>query len=324
MIKAILQGGLFTNPFLFSFNSVMPILLMVLVGILLRMMKWVDDDFAGRLNDLCFKFFIPVQIYAGIYHTDFNTAFDGGVLSFSLIATVVIFVLVCLIVPLFVKNKASQGAYIQGVFRGNIALIGTSLMQTLYGTPGVALMGVVMPVLVLLYNVCATWALARFSGNGNPDFKTVSKKIITNPFLIAAVLGLLTTVIKPPVPTVINSTISSLGAVGTPLALISLGATLKLSQLKNSGLLALSAGIIRQFIIPVAVLGLAVLLGFREIRLGVLLCIFLTPVASGSYVLAKSMKADHVLAAQILLMTTCLSFVSMLIALTLFRALGYL
>ena len=297
---------------------------MVLLGILLRMVKWIDDAFAGRLNDLCFKLFIPLQIYASIYRADFNSAFDSGVLIFGVATTMTVFALACLFVPLFVKEKASRGAYIQGVFRGNIALIGTSLMSALYGTEGVALMGVIMPVLVLLYSICATWALAVFSGNEKPNFKAIMKKLVTNPFLIAAVLGILTILLNPPIPTVMEKTLSSLGAVGTPLALIALGATLKLSDLKHSGLLALSAAAIRQFFIPIIVIGLALLLGFREMRLAVLLCVFLTPVASGSYVLAKSMKADHVLAAQILLMTTSLAFVSMVIALTFLRSFGFL
>lgn len=297
---------------------------MVLLGIVLHMLKWIDDSFASKLNGLCFKLFIPIQIYSSIYKADFSTAFDGGVLGFGLCATLSVFVLACLIVPRCLKNTASQGAYIQGIFRGNIALIGTSLMQAMYGNEGVALMGVLMPVLVLLYSVCATWVLARYSDHENPTAKEITKKVITNPFLIAAVLGILTIVIRPPIPTVVEKTISSLGAVGTPLALISLGATLKLKELKHSGMLALSAAALRQFVIPVIVIGLALLMGFRGVRLAALLCVFLTPVASGSYVLAKSMDADHVLASHILLMTTILSFASMLIALTLLRSLGFL
>ncbi len=291
---------------------------------LLRMVKWIDDDFAGKLNELCFKLFIPLQIYASIYKADFQSAFDSGVMVFGIVATLAVLLLACLLVPRFVKYKKFQGAYIQGLFRGNIALIGTSLMQSLYGSEGVVLMGVLMPVLVFLYNICATWTLARFSGNEKPTFKMILNKLITNPFLIAASLGLLTILISPPIPSIVDKTLNSLGAVGTPLALISLGATLKLKELKHSGLLALSAAIIRQFVIPVLVIGAALALGFRDMRLAAILCIFLTPVASGSYVLAKNMKADHVLAAQILLMTTLLSFVSMLIALTVLRSFHFI
>lgn len=312
------------NPFVFSLNSVAPILLMVLLGVMLKRLGVMDFDLTEKLSSLCFKVFIPLQIYRSIYMADFSSAFDLGLLAYGLAATAVVLVLLCLLVPRLIQNKKSAGAYIQGVYRGNIALIGLPLMQGLFGERGEEVISLLLALTILFYNVTATWVLTYYSGNGKPKLMPLLHKIATNPFIIATTLGLVTGLLKPPIPIFIQKTVSSLGTPGTPLALIALGATLKLSEIKASGLVALCATLLRQFFIPVLVLGSALLLGFRNEQLGALFCVFCSPAAAGSYVLAKHLNADHVLAGQILLMTTVFSFASMLLGITLLKTWGFI
>lgn len=312
------------NPFLFSLNSVGPILIMILLGVVLRQFKQIDDHLAAKLNKLCFNVFIPFQIYKSAYQADLSAAFDLNVMLYIVLSICVIIALLCLIVPRILKDRNQIGSYIQGVFRGNIALIALSLMQEMYGDKGVQSISLVVIVNIVIANVAATAIFAYFAGDQKPAIKPLLKSIMMNPYLIAAFLGLITALIAPPIPTLVSKSISSIAAVGTPLALASLGATLNLKDLKTSGALSMSAALLRQLVIPAIVIPLAILLGFRNESLGIVLCMFAAPTAAGSYVLAKNMNSDHVLAGQILLMTTILSFFTMLVCITCLKALHFM
>ena len=312
------------NPFSFSFNAVAPILVMVLLGIFLYRIKAVDDDLAAKLNRICFSLFVPMQVFKGVYRTNLKAVVDTQLLVFTIVSTLIVIGLACALVPRVIKGRPSQGAFIQGIFRGNIALIGLSLMTGLYGSESAGLVSLVIALTIILYNASATYILLVFSGEGKISGKNILKKIVTNPYLISCTLGLIIAYLQPPLAGWITKSVDDIAGIGTPLALIALGASLRISDVRKSGLLALAAGLIRQAVIPAVVIGVALLLGFRDERLGVIFCIFASPTAVGSYVLAKNMHSDHVLAGQILLMTTLLSFFTMMIGLTLLRSLGFL
>lgn len=125
-------------------------------------------------------------------------------------------------------------------------------------------------------------------------------------------------------PLFIRNTISSLGAVGSSLGLIALGAVTEISSFRKSGRLALLSSILRLVMFPLIILPIGIALGIRGAQLTVLLCFFCTPTAVGGYVLAQNIDGDGELAGQILLQTTMLSFLTLFVTIALLRGLAVL
>ena len=52
--------------FLYASRAVMPLLLMILLGYLLRLGNFWDDSFFRQLNRFCFRVFLPVQLFLNV------------------------------------------------------------------------------------------------------------------------------------------------------------------------------------------------------------------------------------------------------------------
>lgn len=308
----------------FSFNAVAPIFLMIALGILLRRCGLLTEGTANHANKLCFQVFIPFHLFNQIHSVDIRTAFDPAALAFNVLSILAVFGLLCLLAPRMVRVRAYRGEFTQGVLRGNISLVGLSLLSNLYGEAGVQVMSIILPVTVILYNLLSIITLSYYSSANAFSLKGALKSVVTNSYLIACVAGLLWAVLPFNLPVAITSAMLSVGNVGTPLALIGMGAVIDFSHLNGTERLAFLGAILRQFILPVLILGVAVLLGFRDAQLAVFLCIACTPCAAGSYVLAKNMGAEGTLTSQMLLLTTFFSFFSMSGAIIVLRGLGFM
>ena len=311
---------------IFSLDGVLPICIPVLIGMLLRKLGIIDKEFASKLNTLCFKVFIPVSIYGQIYQSDLSSVADPRTLVFSLGMTGLVLILLCLITPKLIHNGVQCGEFIQGVFRSNSAILGLPLLQNLYGTDAGKALAIPLPLMIIMYNICAPIVLTHFSNNTSkaPSLREFCGKVFTNPYLIAAILGILTATTGIKFPTFLQKTVSNIGGIGSPLALVALGAITELEHFKRSGKLAFVASIIRLVIIPVIVLTIGGLIGIRGVQMSVLLCFFATPTAVGGYVLAKNIDHDGELAGQILLQTTILSFLTMFLLIATMRAIGWM
>lgn len=91
-----------------------------------------------------------------------------------------------------------------------------------------------------------------------------------------------------------------------PLSLLVLGASLQWQGVRDNRTELVWTVLLKQVIIPLVMLGLAVLLGFRNEALGVMLILFGAPCAISSYPMAEAMGGDGPLAAsQVVLTTLC-------------------
>ena len=52
--------------FLFSFNAVMPILILAFVGYFLRIQRFADDEFFKKANSMVFRVFLPVLLFNNV------------------------------------------------------------------------------------------------------------------------------------------------------------------------------------------------------------------------------------------------------------------
>lgn len=65
-------------------------------------------------------------------------------------------------------------------------------------------------------------------------------------------------------------------------------------------------------------------MGFRQGELGAVFILFMAPSAVSSYIMAKNMRSDDQLAAQILMMTTLVSPFTICLGIYLLRSMGLL
>ena len=78
---------------------------------------------------------------------------------------------------------------LQGMFRSNFVLFGIPITTALFGDTAAGLAAILISVIIPLYNVLAVLSLEMFHGK-QPSFLKMLKGIVTNPLIIASVIGI--------------------------------------------------------------------------------------------------------------------------------------
>lgn len=315
--------------FMYAINAVMPIIMLIVLGYILKQIGFLDANFVKRGNKLVFRVGLPALLFYTIYNVEDLGAFNWSTVWFSIGAVLLIFVLGLIVVRLFVKDRKRKGVVLQCIFRSNYAIIGIPLAEALGGPEGIALVAVLSAFVVPLFNVLAVIALSLFTNEGGKiDIKSVLKKIVTNPLILGTVAGLVALLIRSLLPVgadglpvfyiyrdlkFVYKAVENLSKLATPLALIVLGGQFVFSA-AGKMLKEIIIGVSwRTLLSPAVGIGLALLLthlgvvNFGPAEFTVFVALFGTPVAVSSAVMAGEMGCDDQLAGQYVVWTSVCS-----------------
>lgn len=307
--------------FIFSFNVLLPIIIEIAIGFMLKTIKIIDPHTAKGANKIVFKLFLPAMLFNNLYTAEISNAFNPRLIIFALIAVCITVALLCLVVPIFEKDKTKRGAMIQGMFRSNFAIFGVPLSISIAGEAIRPSVSVVVAFVVISYNILAVIVLEAYNHN-NPDLKSILKGIVTNPLVIACVLGILVLISGIKFPQSIDKTISGISSVATPLGLIILGASINIMSVKQNAKRLVFAIGGKLIVIPVIILTIAILMGFTGGELAILLALFASPTAISSYSMAVEMGHDGELAAQIVMFGTVICIFTMFVFIFILKHIG--
>ncbi|MDL2231048.1 AEC family transporter [Bacteroidales bacterium OttesenSCG-928-L19] len=313
------------SNFLFSLNVVAPLFVLMAMGYIARQIRFVSDDFLAELNRFVFRFCLPLMLFQDIRHSYSGDFSNLNLILASLIGMTVIILLLFVLVPLFIKRKGERGSMIQGIYRSNFLIYGLPLATGMYGDEVLASISMLMGILIPFYNITAVIVLSIYSENNHQiSIKSILKDIVTNPLIIGCFFGLLGGMVHLTLPRFLEIPLSQLATMAAPLALFVVGGEFKFGSFRNNLVKVLVATAARLIVIPVAILFVFVLMGFRNVDLAVLISIFATPTAMSSYIMAKNMGNDATLSAQIVILTTACSSVTIFLIVFFLRSWGYL
>ncbi len=310
------------ESFLFSLEIVAPIFIMIVIGFIVRLAKILTGDSVKHVNKLIFYVLLPLLVFHNIYNTDIAVSFNSDLILFAVIAVLIQFFISLSIVLLSEKDNSRRGVMLQGMFRSNFVLYGIPLSTYIYGTEASARASLMIAVIIPVFNILATIALEMFNG-GKPNFFKAFLGIIKNPLIIASALAVLLSVFNIRLPEIVNSTIGTLSAVTTPLAFIALGALINFKEIGRYIKPTLITASFKLLIFPAVFLGVAILFGFRDANLAILLALIASPVAVSSTAMAQEMGGDEQLAGQLVFFTAVLSVATIFLFIFLFRYFGY-
>ena len=109
------------------------------------------------------------------------------------------------------------------------------------------------------------------------------------------------------IPPLINSTAGFLSELALPLALVGIGGSLNLENIKKASGLAFTSSAIKIILVPSLLTLGAFYFGFRGLDLGIMFVLFASPTAIVSFIMAEAMGANSKLAGNIVLISTVAS-----------------
>lgn len=303
------------DSFLFSLNATIPVFAVMIIGHILMKTEMIDEHFASVANKFVFKVCLPCLVFLDLADTDIRHNFDFTYVMFCFAATLFSILSVWILARLFLKEKESVGAFVQGAYRSSAAILGVAFIQNIYGSSGMASLMIIGSV--PLYNIFAVIVLTFESSGQNQQrldgqqIRTAGINIVKNPIIVGIACGLLASLINLPLPNILHKTINNLAVMASPLALISIGASFELKKTLTKIRPTLAASFFKLAGWAIIFLPLAVLCGFRDQKLIAILIMLASPCTPTAYIMAKNMKGDDVLASGIVVMTTLLSSVTL-------------
>ena len=295
-----------------SFNVVAPLFFMMVLGYFLKYIKMYDQHTLDIMNKVVFKVFLPVLLFYNVYTTDLGEALDLKLILYAASGVLILFFLLLLIVPRLEKENPKRGVLIQGVFRSNFVIFGIPVATSIYGEGNVGTTAMLIATIVPLFNVLAVISLEIFR-DSQINVKKIAKGVITNPLIVAAVIGIIFLLIGIQLPTSVLSTVKDISKIATPLGLILLGASFSFSDIKKYLKETIIIVIVKLILVPSIMVPLSVYLGFRGIALLTLTIIYGAPTGVSTFQMAKQMDGDSDLAAQLIVFTSFFCIITMFI-----------
>lgn len=289
---------------IFTANIVAPVFLIIAVGYFARKRKIINEVFVDVTSKFVFQVSLPVFIFLEISKLNLNQVFDINQIIFITLGTFITYILIWIAAIPFIKNPADKGAFVQGAFRGNYAIVGLALIKNLLGTDALGKASLILAFLLPVYNILAVIVLVVPKHRGEIKIKTILQEIIFNPLILAVIIALPFSYWEIKLPDMFTVTGNYLAELALPLALIGIGGSLNLENIKKASTLAFTSSIIKIVILPALLTLIAFLLGYRNDDLGIMFIAFACPTAIASFVMADVMGANSKLAGNIIMITT--------------------
>ncbi len=191
----------------------------------------------------------------------------------------------------------------QTAYRFN-TYVAFALAERLAGPDGLAWVALLVALCVPVVNVAAVWPLAAHGGRG------VWRELLRNPLLLSTVAGLTSNLAGLTLPDFAATTLQRVGAAALPLALMAVGAGLRVGDLRQAPGLAAGLMVIRHALLPALAIALVLLLNLPAAQQRVMVAFAAVPTASSAYVLAVRMGGHGGYVAGLVTVSTLLGLVS--------------
>ena len=216
---------------IFSLNATVPVFLLMVLGLVLRKLNWIDDVFASKMNQFVFKVPLPLLVFLDLATVDFEESWNFKFVAFCFVVTLISISLSAGISMIWKGPEHPRGVY-------------PGVLSQQRGDPGDRLYpeylrfcrdGALMIIgSVPLYNMMAVVVLSVFKPGQTGLNRQVVKKtltgIVTNPIIIGIAAGLLWSAFRLPMAGIPEKVISNVADTATPLGLMAMGASFDLKK----------------------------------------------------------------------------------------------
>lgn len=305
----------------FALGVTGPTFFWVLCGAALRRLAWVTDGLIQAASLLVFRAGLPVILFFAAVRVDYTHILSANYLLAGIIATAVV-VIAASGYRRWRKFPLQEGAiFVQAAYRSNMGVIGIALCAAAYGQDGLALAALPVAVMTILYNLVAVVLLNRAYGRGLSPVNLLVG-ILGNPLILGIGAGVVASLSGIEVPLRLMNAGSVFTAGLLPVSLMCIGASLNLKALHGASLLTLEATVWKLLVAPALSVAIAIAMGVHSAELGVLFLLLASPVAAASYIMVVASGGNGAMAANIVVISTLFSSITLTLGLALLQQAG--
>jgi len=299
-------------------DTLAPVFLFVIIGAVMRSRSFLSQDFFRGANKLVFYLGLPAFLFNKIVSAEFNFKASYHIFLALIICMVISIAVAYLTCYLAKVPQKTYSSFVQVAFRGNTALVGIPvIVYALTGTEGENMIEVAIVALAPAIPIWNIVTLLLLIAHGNkPDGNLASVilfRVIKNPLVIACIAGVILALLPITIPEFIMRSCKKVGQMSLPLALLSIGASLTISRLRQKFRFASIASVIKVVFCPILGWWLSKLLGMNDQETLVTLVFLACPTAVSAYVMTSQMGGDEAVAGSGIVFSTLLSAIPLII-----------
>ena len=220
---ALFTATLNQMAFLFTF---------IVIGYILSKLKLIPDNAAGILSRLENYVFIPALVL-GTFISNFTTeklSTSWKLIVASLLLEVVVIAVSLVAVRLVAKGKYIQNIYLYGLCFSNFSFMGNAVVSTLF--PNIFLEYIVFTL--VLWTLIYVWGAPSLLIGGS-EVKGIKDRLksFLNPMFFCMIIGMVIGVFKIPMPSFVDSAITSTANCMSPVAMLLTGMTIAKINIKK-------------------------------------------------------------------------------------------
>ncbi len=293
-------------------TTIIPIFSLVILGIIARSKGFLPPEFLGPANRLVYYLAIPAMIFRAIANASLTRQFNPTVAWLTLVALVVLFSISWTSSRLLRLPASIRGAFIQGSFHGNLGYIGLAVAFYHLGADGLARASILAAFVMILQNFLAVVVLqSHRQGHAEGGrLSGVAAKIVANPVIVSATVGMVFSMADIPMPLVMDRSLQILSGLALPMALLIIGGSLSLKMIRARLAAVLGTCLLKLMILPALGVGLFRLAGQSPDDYLPAVILLASPTATIAYVMAREMGADSDFAVAAISATTLISAVT--------------
>lgn len=219
--------------FIPTLNQMLFLMLLIAIGYLLSRLGVVDETAPKVLSKLESNIFIPALVL-GTFMSNFTVEYMGTAGQFVLCGLVV--VVISIIVALISARLCAKDSYIRNIYTyglafSNFGFMGNAVVSALFPDVFLQYLIFVLPFWFFIY----LWGVPALLIPADSGRRSLSSRLsaLINPMFIAVIVGIVLGLTKAPVPSFVQSSISTLGDCMSPIAMLLTGMTIAKINLKK-------------------------------------------------------------------------------------------
>lgn len=299
------------------FSALIPVFGLILIGYFFKRIKFPSHEFWPQADKLTYYVLMPSLLIYKLSNASLDSKDSFSFVLAALLAIFFTMIFLILINKIKPTNASAFTSVIQGGIRFNTYVF-LALAGAIFGNDGLILSAIILTFAIPFINILCITIFALYISNEKLNFLYLLKSIITNPLIIACVIGGSINFLGIHFPLIINNTLEILSKAALPMGLLSVGFGLVIREIKSSKSELIISSIAKHLIMPVLIFVFAKYFELDDMMISILVLFAVLPTAPSSFILARQLGGDIGLMSSIITVQTLVSALFIVLVLKFF------
>lgn len=299
------------------FSALIPVFALILIGYFLKKIKFPSLEFWPMADKLTYYILMPALLIYELSNASLNSKDSFSFVIAALLAIFFTMIILIIINKIKPTNASSFTSVIQGGIRFNTYVF-LALSGAIFGKEGLVLSAIILTFAIPFINILCITIFALYISNDKLNFLYLIKSIISNPLIVACLIGGTINFLGIEFPVVLNNTLAILSKSALPIGLLSVGFGLVIKEISSFKSELIISSFAKHLIMPILIFIFAKYFELNNMMISILVLFAVLPTAPSSFILARQLGGNVGLMSSIITVQTLLSALFIIIFLKIF------